>query len=174
VLANASSIASSAMPHRTPRWSAPMGFAGCNLPANVTVARPSAISPALNQMRPATGTSLVLALVLKSFRQKYPAHSWLFRRPLDSLRADVPFEILLKMTAGQISRFLLRRRRVTIKLPSSVLTINVANSEESTSLRISPRRVSPYLAFPRKDSTLVSWSVRFLRGRLLANRASRE
>src|SRR6516164_3144450 len=46
----------------------------------------------------------------------------------------------------------LRSRRLTIKLPSSVLTISAANCEGSTSLRISPRRCPSLIMDCRRSS----------------------
>ena len=66
VLANAIPIAASAISQRIPPCSVPIGFACCGPAANMTVARPSAISFASNPIRRATGTSLTLARSLQS------------------------------------------------------------------------------------------------------------
>src|SRR5260370_5830323 len=66
VLANAIPIAASAMSQRIPPCSVPIGLACCGPAANMTVARPFAISFASNPIRRATATSFVLARVLKS------------------------------------------------------------------------------------------------------------
>src|SRR5258708_34961092 len=66
VLANAIPIAASAISQRIPPCSVPMGFACCGPAANMTVARPSAISLASNPIRRATGMSLTVARSLKS------------------------------------------------------------------------------------------------------------
>ena len=66
VLANAIPIAASAISQRIPPCSVPIGFACCGPAANMTVARPSAISFASNPIRRATGTSLTLGRSLKS------------------------------------------------------------------------------------------------------------
>src|SRR6266568_8720139 len=66
VLANAIPIAASAISQRIPPCSVPTGFVCCGPAANMTVARPSAISFASNPIRRATGMSLTLARSLKS------------------------------------------------------------------------------------------------------------
>ena len=66
VLANAIPIAASAMSHRIPPCSVPMGFACRGSAEKVTVARPSAISFASKPIRRATATSFDFARSLKS------------------------------------------------------------------------------------------------------------
>src|SRR5947207_3104632 len=101
VLANAITIAASAMSQRIPPCSVPIGLACCGPAAKVTVARPSAISFALNPIRRATGTSFVFARVLESSFNGILGALMIFHPSLGFLCANVRFEIFREMPGRQ-------------------------------------------------------------------------
>src|SRR2546429_1065753 len=101
VLANAIPIAASAMSQRIPPCSVPIGLACCGPAAKVTVARPSAISFALNPIRRATGTSFVFARVLESSFNGILGALMIFHPSLGFLCANVRFEIFREIPGRQ-------------------------------------------------------------------------
>jgi hypothetical protein len=71
VLANAMPIAVSAISQRIPPCSVPMGFACCGPSAKTTVARPAAMSFALNPIRRPIGTAFVCSFPKVGLRGKF-------------------------------------------------------------------------------------------------------